>query len=585
MDDISEEMNKILLIIISICTMTMYVSVVLLPQPKEYEISFYSAIPLGVWALLVLALVLSLIVFASRPSRRVWVCAAVLCGIIVAFITILPYIRGYYMFFTGDSLYHIGVTKDVIRSGQITDSNIYPSLHLLASALVLVSGLSIESSAIHISLFVTLASVLAGVIVALVLPLSERGRTLTTGLVFVLLIGPLYYIFSPWGKSQLLLFYTVLWLVFTDVPTSRRRTIIATLVILSAIPFHAFTSLSLLMLVFVPLFAQTVKRIIPSATRNTGTIAIILSVGGAAWVYWILSIDGFTSVLRKSIMSLLFPELGPRSSTVAESTSIISNTSVKLLDIASLFVFRYGKSVLIIGLGFFLVAFRITSGGNKHPIYDRWVAYPLFVFWTLGTISVFLPFPTFTVGRLYLLGVLLAVLVIGAEISFILNTRPRFARGVIVISVVLLLLVVPLTVATTYNGSGNKIANPQILRSEMSSANWFFENTKATKAYSIGPKIQRLASYNSELDRPIYTVRPPPHFNWSAAAKESADAYPRYLIVTPRDRKINPAFYPQYEQEWDYAPRDFEAVGDSRQVEKLYSAGTVTIYLVNIKVQ
>lgn len=583
--NVSERTNKILLIIISICVMAMYVSVLLLPQPTKYEISFYSAIPLGVWVLLVLALVLSLIVFASRPSRRVWIYAVILCGIIVTFVTILPYIRGYYMFFTGDSLYHIGVIRDVIQSGQITDSNIYPSLHLLASAFVLVSGLSIESSAILISLSVTLVSVLAGIIVALVLPLPKRGRMLTTGLVFILLTGPLYYIFAPWGKSQLLSFYIVLWLVFTDVSTSRRRTILASLVILSTIPFHVFTSLTLLMLVFVPSFVQAAKRIMSSSTRATGAIPIVLLISGIAWMYWVLSIDRFSSILRKSITSLLFPGLGPRSSTVAESTAIISNASVNLLDIASLFVFRYGKSVLIIGLALFLVTFRMIWHRKRHPVYDRWVVFPFLLFWVLGTISVFLPFPAFSVDRLYLVGVLLAVLIIGAEISFVLNTRPRFARGVLVVSVVLLLLVVPLTIATTYNGSGNKIANPQILRSEMSSANWFFENTEVAKAYSIGPKINRLASYSSELDRSVYTVRPPPHFNWSASDEETVDPSPRYLITTPRDRQINPAFYPGYEQKWDYTPQDFEAVDNSRQVERVYSAGAVTIYRLHIDVQ
>ena len=487
------------------------------------------------------------------------------------------------MFFTGDSLYHIGVSKDVIRSGQITDSNIYPSLHLLASALVLASGLSMESSAILISLFVTLASVLAGVIIALVLPLSERGRTLATGLVSTLPISTLYYTFAPWPKSQMLLLYIVLWLVFTDISTSRRRLLIASFVIISAIPSHAFTSLSILLLMFVPSFAKVVKEITTKTTQDTGVISIILLMGGVIWMYWIISIERFTSLLRKSITLLLFPELGPRSSTVAESTAIISNASANILDIASIFLFRYGKSVLIIGLAFLLVAFRMIRR-ERRPLYDRWVVIPLLLFWILGTISVFLPFPAFTIGRLYLVGVLLSVLTIGAEISFIMNTRPRFTRNVLVISVVLLLLVVPLTVATTYNGSGNRKANPQILQSEVTSTNWYIQNTEATKAYSIGPKIERLAAYSSE-HRSISTVRPPPHFNWSASNEKVVTPNPQFLITIPRDKQINPAFYPKYEQDWDYAPQDFEAMNNSQQVEKIYSTGDVTIYHLHVSLQ
>ena len=582
-NNISERTNKILLIVISVCTMAMYASVLRLPQSKKYEISFYSAIPLSVWALLVLALVLSLVVFASCPSRRVWVYAVTLCGIIVAFVTVLPYIRGYYMFFTGDSLYHIGVSKDVIRSGQITDSNIYPSLHLFATALVLVSDLSIESSAILISLFVTLASVLAGVIVALKLPLSESGKTLTTGLVSTLPISTLYYTFAPWPKSQMLLLYIVLWLVFTDISTSRRRLLIAYFVIISAIPSHPFTSLSILMLIFVPSFAKVVKEITTKTTQDTGVISIILLMGGVIWMYWIISIERFSSLLRKSITSLLFPELGPRSSTVAESAAIISNVSANILDIALIFLFRYGKSVLIIGIAFLLIAFRMIRR-ERRPLYDRWIVIPLLLFWILGTISVFLPFPAFTIDRLYLVGVLLSILTIGSEISFIMNTGPRFTRSVLVISVVLLLLVVPLTVATTYNGSGNKKANPQILQSEVASTNWYIQNTEATKAYSIGPKIGRLAAYSSE-HRSISTIRPPPHFNWSGSNERVVTPNPQFLITIPRDEQINPAFYPKYEQEWDYTPQDFETMSNSQQVEKIYSTGNVTIYHLQVSLQ
>lgn len=579
--NLSDRSLRFLLIFASSFIIIAVFRVISLSPPESYEISFYEAISSVVWTSLILSLLLILIVFASNPSRQLWIYSIILCGIISVLVIVLPYLRGYYLFFTGDSLYHIGVIRDVISSGQMSERNIYPSLHLLTTGLVLVSDLRIESSVILLSIFMTITSIMIGMIVARKLPLSNRGKILTMGLISIFSIGKIYYTFSPWAQSQSIFFYLILWFVFAEFLESPRDQFLVIVLLLSSISFHTFTSMTLLVLFIIAAFVKKSEEMIGKSILGTNRTAIILLIGAVSWLYWILSIERFTVVLRRSLISLLFPNAGPRQSQVSESAGIIFGASPDLMDIFSTFVFLYGKHVLIIGLALFLILFASLNRKNTDSSYKRWILFPLFLFWILGTAAAFSPFPALTVGRLYQVCTSLALITIGYEISYLLDKKPRFAEMFLVISMVILIMAIPLSVSTIYDGSGNKIPNPQILDSELAGTNWFIQNSETTVAYSIGSKIQRLGTYSQGAKEPISTIRPPPHFNWSDNI-ENDDSSPQYLITTPRDRQINPAFYPEYEQKWDYKPEDFRHVENSEETKKVYSSEHVVIYRLNI---
>lgn len=580
--NLSNQILRYLLIFASFFIIAVVFLVVLLPPPESYEISFYSAIPSKVWIFLTLSLLFILTVFASNPSRRLWIYSILLWGIISILVILLPYLRGYYLFFTGDSLYHIGVVRDVISSGYVSGGNIYPSLHLLATSLVLVSDLRIETAVLFISISITIISIIIAVILVRQLPLSNRGKVLTMGLISILSIGEIYYIFSPWAKSQWIFFYLILWFIFAESLESHRNRFLLMIILLSSISFHVFTSMSLLLIFVIGIFVKGFEKMIGKSISGTNTTTIILLIGTVSWLYWILSIERFTVVLRRSLISLLFPNTGPRQSLVAESTGIIFSASPDLLDILSTFIFTYGKPVLIIGFALFLVLFGSLNRKNTNSVYRAWILFPLFLFWILGTAAAFSPFPAFTVGRLYQVCSLLAFLAIGYEISYLVDTKPRFMKTFLVLSVIILVILVPLSVSTIYNSSGNKIPNDQILKSELAGTNWFIQNSGTTEVYSIGSKIQRLGVYSQGAKGSINTIRPPPRFNWSDSNREDNDSSPQYLITTPRDRQINPTFYPEYKQNWDYKPEDFRYIGNSKGTKKVYSSEYVVIYRLNI---
>lgn len=579
--DSFDKISYFLLILTSLFIIAIIFLVVLLPPPESYEISFYTAIPSTVWILLVLSLSLILSVFASNPPRRLWVCSLILCGVISILVILLPHLRGYYLFFTGDTLYHIGIISDIISSGSIAKRNIYPSLHLLATTLILISDLSIEGTVILLSLYMVITSLIIGVIVSRRLPLPKRGKLLTMGLLSIFMIGKVYYIFSPWAKSQWIFFYLILWFIFVGFVESRRNQFIILVIFVSSIPFHLFTSLSLLSLFIISILVKGSGEIIEKSISSVKITAMTLLIGTVSWLYWILSIERFTVVLRRSLISLLFPATGPRQSEVSENAEIIFRASPDLLDIFSAFIFRYGKPVLVIGFALFLILFGSLNRKNTNLEYKAWILFPLLLIWLLGTVTAFLPFPGFSVGRLYHIGFPLALIAIGYEIFYVINTKPKFTKIILIILVIILIISIPLTVATIYNGSGNKIPNEQILKSELSSTNWFVQYGEDTKVYNTGAKIQRLSAYSQGAEGRVLTFRPPPHFNWSESNIEANSSSSPYLIITPRDLQVYPTFYPEYEHDWDYKPEDFESVEQSTETEKIHSSGYVTIYRIN----
>lgn len=577
--NLSDRFLRFLLIFASSFIIIVIFRVILLSPPESYEISVYEAIPSVVWISLISSLLLILTVFASNPSRQLWIYSIILCGIISVLVIVLPYLRGYYLFFTGDSLYHIGVIRDLISQGQISERNIYPSLHLLTTGLVLVSDLRIESSVILILIFMTITSIMIGMIVARKLPLSNRGKILTMGLISIFSIGKIYYTFSPWAQSQSIFFYLILWFVFAGFLESHRYQFLVMMLLLSSVSFHIFTSMTLLVLFITAAFVKGSKEMIGKSISGTHRTAIILLVGAVSWLYWILSIERFTVVLRRSLISLFFPNAGPRQSQVSESAGIIFDASPDFLDIFSIFIFRYGKPTLIIGCAILLILFNSLSRKNTNSDYMSWIIFPLFLLWILGTMAALSPFPALTVGRLYHVCSSLAIIAIGYEIYYILDMKSRFTKTALVILIIMMLVIsVPLTISTTYNSTGNKIPSNQILKSELTSTNWFIHNTETAVAYSTGSKIQRLGVYSQGAEGSVNTIRPPAHFNWSESDIESNSSSPQYLITTPRDRQINPVFYPNYEKNWDYTPDDFESMEKSKETEKVYSSEHVTIY-------
>lgn len=109
-----------------------------------YELSIYNATPHAVWIGLGIGLAVSLLVGIETRSGYLRYGAMILGGI--GFLTVvgLPVIRGYHFYGSADSLTHLGYAKEWLAGGASPWELIYPGTHLIALFLGETSGAGLE---------------------------------------------------------------------------------------------------------------------------------------------------------------------------------------------------------------------------------------------------------------------------------------------------------------------------------------------------------------------------------------------------------------------------------------------------------
>lgn len=118
-----------------------------------YELSLLAATPtlyfLGVAVALVVSVCLSVSGVRSRPVRA----GALLLGVLaVTTLVMLPVIRGYYLYIGGDSLTHLGWTRDIL-SGRLSPVNLlYPGLHTMSILVSELTGIRLGLTQMYVTL-------------------------------------------------------------------------------------------------------------------------------------------------------------------------------------------------------------------------------------------------------------------------------------------------------------------------------------------------------------------------------------------------------------------------------------------------
>ncbi|QCC59974.1 hypothetical protein NP511_16510 [Natrinema thermotolerans] len=108
-----------------------------------YESSVYTGSPTGVWVGFALALAIAVGTALTCRGRRQGLGIA-LGAMTVTAVASLPVIRNYHFLGMGDSMSHLGWTRDIVAGGTAPHELFYPGLHALASVFHFLGGVSIE---------------------------------------------------------------------------------------------------------------------------------------------------------------------------------------------------------------------------------------------------------------------------------------------------------------------------------------------------------------------------------------------------------------------------------------------------------
>lgn len=157
-------------------------------QPATgYEVSIYTATPLGYWLGIAVAFLVAGIVTVVNHRDRITGLALVLGGLSTLSIVGLPVIRGYRSYGLGDSLIHLGWSEDIRDGTMAVFELFYPAGHSITVLLAEAAGIPTERAMITVMVVLTALFVLFIPLGAHAIARSPRATVIAAFAGFMLL--------------------------------------------------------------------------------------------------------------------------------------------------------------------------------------------------------------------------------------------------------------------------------------------------------------------------------------------------------------------------------------------------------------
>ena len=243
------KIEKILAGISSFCLIITFLVIISTPGAVGYEISIYGAYPFWFWFFPIAAYFCGLTIlmkqaFDSEKSKY-WLLGFAIVVIVNVVMLMLPEFRGYLFYGRGDSTTHLGRIKDILTTGHIGATNLYPIEHILGASLIQITYLPLESIPVFFSSLFYILYLLSVFIFA-----KSICKDFGQSLVIVAFASPLIY--SSFNSSihpalfSLFVFPFLLYFYQKRETTLRRKSVFTVLLLffgIFLIFFHPTTSI------------------------------------------------------------------------------------------------------------------------------------------------------------------------------------------------------------------------------------------------------------------------------------------------------------------------------------------------------
>jgi len=431
-------------------------------QPTGYEMSIYAATPTAFWVgaavALLAAVSVGLTATATTVRSRLALLLATLVGVTVA---ILPTVRDYHYYGSGDALSYLGWTR-LIADGSLNPASfLYPGINSIAVVMTSVTGLPPRRT---LQLVVPVFLVLYVLFTALcVTRLAARSKAAAVGTFFALLFLPINnihtYIF-PYPTSAAI-FFTPFALYLLVRYVGERETLLSvrgydvvtplgvllTVAGIAAILVHPQSGSNVLLIVAAGFGLQLLSRLYgrfypAERLRSHRSLAPQTALVGLFFALWIPRFDRATGTVGAVVNGLLYgANPGNEISTVSTSLSTIGSGIGELF--AKIFLV---SSLLSVVAGAVMVWALLGGLDERYPDRNSRLRYAAF-----GFVPVFALFGLFYVtsvtrqpfrylGFMMMFVTILAAVAVtdGIPISLSLSTRRwQAAVGVVVLALVL----------------------------------------------------------------------------------------------------------------------------------------------------
>ena len=108
------------------------------------SLSIYSEVNIFYWIFYILALLIGTLTVFEGLNSNYWKLGILIIVLSNLTIILLPLLKGYVFSGSGDHLTHLALVKDILITGHVTTSNVYPATHILISNIYYLSKIPLQ---------------------------------------------------------------------------------------------------------------------------------------------------------------------------------------------------------------------------------------------------------------------------------------------------------------------------------------------------------------------------------------------------------------------------------------------------------
>jgi hypothetical protein len=574
------------------------VAAAFLEPATGYELSLYAETPLLYFVGFGVALVVSVwLSFVGTDSSLLRDGALLLGSLSVASLVMLPLIRGYYLYVGGDSLTHLGWTRELLGGSLEPTGLLYPGIHMMTIFVSEVIGIRLGlAQMVVVFAFVFVFVVFVMLCVRL---LGGQRWAVPVGLFAGLLLLPINNVsvhIQAHAITQSLLFLPfALYLVLRYVDRAGEWTnpfesatqngLLLAMAAVSMILVHPQGALNLILIMVAVAAIQYVFR----RYRENGTINahrpiyVPAAIAVVAFVAWSARYDRVRSAAVGLLEGILYSAVPGDEITQRSASLAVLGGSIELL-FAKLF---------LVALVFCLLAGLLTlawgSGRLDDRIPDRNALLTYLIIAVVPLLALFGLFFLSSANTMHFryLGFIMAVMTILGALAItegadrLTNSLSRRSVGIGL--VVLFLVFLPLPLATMHSGPFIYQSSSSVSEMHYEGTNQTFENMDRDISFAgirSGPRRLVDAQFGTEQSKTIAfggegTETAIPFEVWGNNLSTHYDS-PRYVQVDKSDYQREVVLYNGFR----YDQRGFNTIETTPGINRVQSSGEYQLYLL-----
>jgi hypothetical protein len=587
---------------------------IILESPASgYELSFYGSVSPLIWVFLIISIIGGIIIivhqaFADNKKSHWWLVGFVVLMLNYFIITIMPALRGYVLYGSGDILSHAGTIQDLVSTGHFEPDNFYPITHILAAQLAQICSIDyivVMNYAPAVFAFLYML----GLYLLSTAMLQNRGQVLLVTVSGALLIawghislGSRYGLFPT--SMALLMVPFILYLYFKHFDTSKKMAIeFSVLLILMLVLFPFFHPFATVMLCLTFIIIELSKVLYTRITMDRGVNkgnpispmhrvsifpAVLLFI---VFFMWMSERQTFAGPIQ-NVYTYFSGELAASSRGAMMSESL-GKLGLAMFDTVILGLKMFGDHAIYAILGIIGAVIIMKSVFSSRDVQSG----NLFTFvgcFAICALALLIMLPQnlgFTPMRVLGFISIFSTVLGGFALYELFKKRDRYKAIYATVVILIIAFTAVIGVFHTYNSPYTMRPNDQITEMEMRGFYWAFSYSDqdssfisftTTSDYRFADAIlgRSAAEERRDIQRKPwlegYFIQD--HFNYSQYQTfgESFDK-DKYIVITKRDVLCYTELWPQIER---FNEGDFAKLETDPSVNKLYSNSEVKAYRV-----